>query len=466
MAGSLPARQGGGVGGPAWPITANFLSIALADLTASEAAAGIASGKFTAEAVTQACLDRIAAIEPEVKAWIFLDPELALAQARALDRGPSRGPLHGVPFGLKDIIDTADMPTGHGSPIYAGNRTARDAACVAACRAAGGVVLGKTVSTEFAHRHPGATRNPWNTAHTPGGSSSGSAAAVGSRMVPAAFGTQTTGSTIRPAAFCGAVGYKPSYGDFCLTGIGDNVPSFDTLGLIARSVDDLALFRYTVMGLPQRPLADVPVTGLRVGFCRSAFWDRAEPSTQALLERTAEALAMAGAKVADFAMPDGEASLPEAVRKVSGFEFARVMTYERLYHGDKLSRALLDGRAADGLACSYEDYRAAERVIDDYRAALCGGDGRGRPPADAERARRGARGDQSHRRRDLQQPLDHDACPGGDAAGRARAEGAAAGRAADRPAAAGSPAARGGESGAMPGSRPDVKPRPPCKSAY
>ena len=338
-----------------------------ADLTASEIAAGVAAGKLTAEAVTRACLDRIAAIEPEVKAWIFLDPELALAQARALDRGPSKGPLHGVPFGLKDIIDTVDMPTGHGSPIYAGNRVARDAAAVAACRAAGGVVLGKTVSTEFAHRHPGATRNPWNTAHTPGGSSSGSAAAVGARMAPVAFGTQTTGSTIRPAAFCGAVGYKPSYGDFCVTGVGDNVPSFDTLGLIARSVDDLALFRYVVMGLPQRPLAETPVKGLRVGFCRSAFWDRAEPSTQALIERTAEALAMAGAKVADFAMPDGEASLPEAVRKVSGFEFARVMTYERLNHGDKLSRALLDGRVADGLACSYEDYRAAERAIDDYR---------------------------------------------------------------------------------------------------
>jgi amidase len=348
----------------------NFPLGTLADLTASEAAAGIADGKFTSEALVRACLDRIAAVDPEVKAWIFLDPERALSQARALDRGPRRGPLHGVPFGLKDIIDTVDMPTGHGSPIYAGRQGARDAACVAACRAAGGVVLGKTVTTEFAHRHPGATRNPWNTAHTPGGSSSGSAAAVGARMVPVAFGTQTTGSTIRPAAFCGAVGYKPSYGDFPVTGVGDNVPSFDTLGLIARSVDDLALFRYVVMGLPQRPLGEVAVKGLRVGFCRGAFWGKAEPATHALLERTAEALAMAGAKVADFAMPDGEAALTEDVRKVSGFEFARVMTYERLYHGDKLSRDLLDGRAADGLRCSYEDYRASERVIQDYRRRL------------------------------------------------------------------------------------------------
>ena len=339
----------------------------LADLTASEAAAGIAAEKFTAEALVHACLERILAIEPEVHAWAYLDADKALEAAQILDKGPRKGPLHGVPFGLKDIIDTADMPTGHGSPIYSDHWPGRDAACVAACRAAGGIALGKTVTTEFAHRHPGPTRNPWNTDHTPGGSSSGSAAAVGSRMVPVAFGTQTTGSTIRPAAFCGAVGYKPSYGDFCLTGVGDNVPAFDTLGLIARSVDDLALFRAAVMGLPQRPLEDMPVQGLRVGFCRSVFWDRAEPATHALLERTAEALATAGAKVTDFAMPDGEASLPEDVRKVSGFEFARVMTYERLNHGDKLSRALLDGRVADGLACSYEDYRAAERVIQDYR---------------------------------------------------------------------------------------------------
>ncbi len=341
-----------------------------ADLTATEAAAAIASGKLTAEKLTRACLDRIADAEPEVHAWAFLDPDLALAQARVLDRGPQRGPLHGVPFGLKDIIETVDMPTGHGSPIYEGKQGARDAVCVAACRAAGAVVLGKTVTTEFAHRHPGATRNPYNTAHTPGGSSSGSAAAVGARMVPAAFGTQTTGSTIRPAAFCGAVGYKPSYRDFPVTGVGDNVPSFDTLGLIARSADDLALFRYVVMGLPQRQLAETPVKGLRIGFCRSAFWDRAEPATQTLLEHTAEALAGAGAKLSDFRMPDGEATLPESVRKMSGYEFSRAMTYERLYHGDKLSRALLDGRAADGLACSYEDYRAAERTIVDYRSRL------------------------------------------------------------------------------------------------
>ncbi|MGD8809179.1 MAG: amidase [Gammaproteobacteria bacterium] len=343
----------------------------LADLTATEAAAGIAAEKYTCEALVHACLERILAIEPELHAWAYLDADNALEAAQILDKEPARGPLHGVPFGLKDIIDTVDMPTEHGSPIYHENQPNRDAACVAACRAAGGLVLGKTVTTEFAHRHPGPTRNPWNTDHTPGGSSSGSAAAVGARMVPVAFGTQTTGSTIRPAAYCGTVGYKPSYGDLCLTGVGDNVPTFDTLGLIARSVDDLALFRYAVMGLSQRPLEDVPLKGVTVGFCRTAFWTRTDAATKKLLEDAAARLAAAGATVRDFAMPDGEEGLPDVVRKVSGFEFARVMTYERLNHGDKLSKALLGGRAADGLNCSYEDYRAARATVDAYRQALC-----------------------------------------------------------------------------------------------
>lgn len=343
----------------------------LADLTASEAAAGIAQGTFTAEALARACIERILAIEPDVHAWAYLDVDRVLLQAQILDKEASRGPIHGVPFGLKDIIDTVDMPTGHGSPIYEGNQPARDATAVAFCRAAGGLALGKTVTTEFAHRHPGATRNPFNTDHTPGGSSSGSAAAVGARMVPVAFGTQTTGSTIRPAAYCGTVGYKPSYGDFSLTGIGDNVPSFDTLGLIARSVGDLALFRYVMMGLEQRALAETAVSGLRVGFCRTTFWDRADAATQGILEDTAAALATAGAVVSDFTMPEGEEALPDVVRKVSGFEFSRAMAYERLNHSDKLSKALLEGRVADGLTCGYEEYRSARKTVHGYRRRLC-----------------------------------------------------------------------------------------------
>ena len=341
-----------------------------ADLTATEAVVRIAQGELTAEALVEACLARIEEIDSEVQAWKFLDPNLAIERARALDRGPNRGPIHGVPFGIKDIIETADMPTGYGSPIYEGYRTAWDAPCVAACRAAGGIALGKTVSTEFAHRHPSETRNPHNTDHTPGGSSSGSAAAVGARMVPAAFGTQTNGSNIRPAAYCGTVGYKPSYGDFNLTGVRDNAPSLDTLGLITRSVDDLVLFRAAVMALEIEPLDDISVSGLRIGFCRTVFWQQADASTHTLLEETAEKLSREGAAVADFTMPDGEASLPDAVRKLAGFEFARVMMHERLHHAEKLSAVLLDGRVADGLNCSYQDYRSAEKFIVDYRWRL------------------------------------------------------------------------------------------------
>lgn len=342
---------------------------ALYDLSASESASKIARDEITAEALVASCLERIAEKDGEVQAWAYIDSKTVLELARALDRGPKRGPIHGVPFALKDIIDTVDMPTGYGSPIYDGYRPGWDAPCVTACRAAGGLVLGKAVTTEFAHRYPGKTRNPHNSKHTPGGSSSGSAAAVGAHMVPVAFGTQTGGSTIRPAAYCGALGYKPTYADISPYGVRANVPSFDTVGLIARSVDDLALFRYATMSLPERALGQVKVSDLRIGLCRSTQWDKAEPSAQALIEETADRLARAGARVADFTMPDGAASMPGVLRKIAGFEFARVMLYERTHFVEKLSRDLLDGRVADG-ECSYEDYRTAERVLFDYRHRL------------------------------------------------------------------------------------------------
>ena len=163
---------------------------------------------------------------------MHLDAEYSLAQARERDQASNRGPVHGLPFAVKDIMDTADMPTGYGSPIYEGYRPRADAACVAMTRAAGGVLLGKTVTTEFASRHPGKTRNPHDPTHTPGGSSSGSAAAVGDFMAFMAFGTQTLGSVIRPASFCGCVGYKPSYGEISTEGVKENTGSFDTVGAV------------------------------------------------------------------------------------------------------------------------------------------------------------------------------------------------------------------------------------------
>ncbi len=179
----------------------------------------------------RACLDRIEAREPDVRAFAALDPELALAEARRRDREPSRGPLHGVPFGVKDVIDTADLPTGMGSRLYDGHRPRVDAACVALARAAGGIVLGKTTTAEFAGSAPTITRNPLALGHTPGGSSSGSAAAVADDMVPVAFGTQTGGSVLRPASFCGVIGFKPTFGTFNPVGVKPAAESFDTVGL-------------------------------------------------------------------------------------------------------------------------------------------------------------------------------------------------------------------------------------------
>ena len=341
-----------------------------ADLTATEIVAAVNAGDLTCEAVATACIERIEARENTLRAWAFFDRDAVIAAARAADRAPSRGALQGVPFGAKDIIDTADMPTAHGSPIYRGNRTAWDAPCIAACRSAGAILFGKTVTAEFAHVEPGPTRNPHNPQHTPGGSSSGSAAAVGAHMVPAAFGTQTTGSAIRPAAFCGAVGYKPSYGDFSLTGVRDNSPTLDTLGLIARSVDDLALFRSAVMTLPVEPLELVSVGALRIGVCRTPWWDQAENYTQIHLGGAADRLSRAGAHVTDFDMPDGAEGLVAAMRDVSGFEFSRVMLHERLHHADQLSDKLHNGRVADGIACSYGDYRKSLAALAAYRARL------------------------------------------------------------------------------------------------
>ncbi len=217
----------------------------LTTLSAVQAAAAIGQGKITATDLVTACLDRIKAREGDVKAWAHLDGDHALAMAKAADEaqrsGHGTGPLHGVPFGIKDIIDTADMPTEHGSPAFKDNRPTEDAACVSALKAAGAIILGKTITTEMATLTPNVTRNPHNLAHTPGGSSSGSAAAVADNMVPAALGTQTGGSVIRPASFCGVYGYKPTFGMIPRAGVLNQSHTLDTVGIFGRSVEDLAL---------------------------------------------------------------------------------------------------------------------------------------------------------------------------------------------------------------------------------
>jgi len=337
------------------------------EMTACEGLRAIAAGKLTAEKWVASCLERIRAREEKVLAWEYLDAEGALARAREIDRAGRGGLARGVPFGAKDIIDTADMPTAYGSPIHQGHRPGRDAGCIAITRAAGGVLLGKTVTTEFGHRHPGKTRNPFNPAHTPGGSSSGSAAAVGDRMIPLAYGTQTGGSVIRPAAFCGTVGYKSSYGDFNHNGVMGNTPSVDTLGLMVRSVEDLALARSVLLEEPLAPVTPPAIRSLRIGFYRSPFWDRAEADTQSHLERAAKRLSEMGAKVADLELPGIDAGFEPLYRRISGFEFCRTVSWERLNHPEQLSADLRDGRMQDGIDTPYAEYRKSTRRLEQLR---------------------------------------------------------------------------------------------------
>jgi Asp-tRNA(Asn)/Glu-tRNA(Gln) amidotransferase A subunit family amidase len=279
------------------------------------------------------------------------------------------GPLAGVPVGVKDIIDTSDMPTEWGTPIHRGRRTGRDAACVALTRKAGGIMLGKTVTTEFANLHPGKTRNPRNVTRTPGGSSSGSAAAVADFMVPLALGTQTTGSTIRPASFCGVFGYRPTYGEHRLHGVMEASGSLDTLGILARSIEDVALYRDVLLGVPPEPVGEV-TWAPRVGFCRTHNWDQVEPATQALMENAARQLAKAGARVSDVDLPGDFARLNEAHRFISSFEFVRTFTWEIEHHWDEISETLRQGRIADGRSCSLARYRAMQELAASCRLKM------------------------------------------------------------------------------------------------
>lgn len=327
-------------------------------LTASEASLQIDNGHLTAQALVEACLRRIRERDPVVGAWEYIDPDAAMRQAKARDAEARRGPLHGIPVAIKDYIDTVDMPTGYGSPIHAGYRPGADAACVALLRESGAVILGKTVTTEFAAVTPGKTGNPHNPAHTPGGSSSGSAAAVADFQAPLALGTQTVGSTIRPAAYCGAVGFKPTYHALSLAGVKAQAEAMDTLGLMARTVDDIALLSDALMGA--RPAFEIPQRSRppRLAFCRTAHWPEAHPRT---LEVMAEAIGIveaAGGTVNELVLPPSFDAALDAQWTILCFEFARVLSYERTMKRDLLSERLQD-LLDRGIATPVADYRAA-----------------------------------------------------------------------------------------------------------
>ena len=338
------------------------------ELTAAEAVARLSDGSLTAEELTRAGLERVEE-RRSVEAWVWLDPEQALAQARAIDRAGRPGLLAGLPIGVKDVIDTVDMPTGHGSPIYRGNRPFADAACVALLRTAGGTIMGKTVTTEFANRFPGPTVNPHNPGHTPGGSSSGSAAAVADFQVPVGLGTQTGGSVIRPSAFCGVVGYKPSFGEFSRSGIKLQCHNLDTLGVICRSLDDIALMRAALIAMPPRRV-DRADTAPRVGICRTPAWDEADPATQRLIEDSAKRLAAVGARVTDIAFAPQFAGILQHHRRIFYYEAARNYAYEYDWHRDQVSQVLRDTLLAPGRDLPLAAYIEALETAEAFRAHL------------------------------------------------------------------------------------------------
>jgi Asp-tRNA(Asn)/Glu-tRNA(Gln) amidotransferase A subunit family amidase len=346
-------------------------------LSAAQAAQEIREGRLTSAELVQACLERIRALEPKVQAWQFLDEEHALAQARACDErkrsGEPIGPLHGVPVGIKDIIDTADMPTENGTVLHKGRTPREDAAVVKMLRAAGAVILGKTVTTECAYFNPGKTRNPHNPEHTPGGSSSGSAAAVGAGMVPLALGSQTAGSVIRPAAFCGAYGFKPTHGLIPRSGILALSRTLDHVGLFARSVEDLALLVQQLQGYDEldpdtRPRARLPFQQIALeepplepmfAFIKTPHWERTDPDTK---EAYAELQETLGKQVEEVELFPSAAEAWDWHRTIMEAEMAANLEPLWVAGREKLSeklRALLE-RGRETRALEYQ--RALRRI--------------------------------------------------------------------------------------------------------
>ncbi len=310
-----------------------------ASLSVTAAAQAIAARQLTSEALVDSLLARIDQREAAVGAWAWLDPEQIREQARQCDREAPSGPLHGVPIGIKDVIDTADMPTERDSPIYRGRIPAADAECVAKLKAAGAIIMGKTVTTEFAFQRPGKTTNPHNPEHTPGGSSSGSAAAVADRMVPAALGTQTGGSVIRPSAFCGVIGYKPSYGRIPTRGLKYLSPGLDTIGFMVRSLDDVALLmRVLADDNPATP-AEATATP-RLALCRTGHWSDAETPMQQLYDEVAARASAASQACREVDLPAEFGALDSVYRVLLSADMALSLAREMAEARDQLSEPI------------------------------------------------------------------------------------------------------------------------------
>ena len=343
-------------------------------LSASEAARLIRDGVINSEQLVEACVARVNEVDEQVQAWAFLDPEYALAQSRALDQhrleGKPTGTLHGVPVAIKDIFDTADMPTEYGSPIHAGRTPSRDSTAVSLLRAAGAVIMGKAVTTEFAFLNPGKTSNPHNSEHTPGGSSSGSAAAVAANMVPLAIGSQTNGSTIRPAAYCGVIGFKPSHGLISRHRVSPLSRTLDHVGLFARTIDDIALLAEQLVAYDEndpdtQPRARIRFTTVAAeepplepmfAFIKTPMWQRADDDTK---EGFAEIVEQLGNQVEEIELFPSASDAWQWHQTIMGAEVAH--NFEREW---QKSRALL----SEQLRAQIERGREVRAV--DYQRAL------------------------------------------------------------------------------------------------
>jgi Asp-tRNA(Asn)/Glu-tRNA(Gln) amidotransferase A subunit family amidase len=346
-------------------------------LGAVAAARQIREGKISAEELTRACLARIEAREAEVQAWAFLDPEHALRQARAADewrkRGRPLGPLHGLPVGVKDIVDTADMPTENGTVLHAGRRPRQDATLVSLLRAAGAIILGKTVTTELAVYGPNKTRNPHNLEHTPGGSSSGSAAAVADGMVPLAIGTQTNGSVIRPASFCGVYGFKPSHGLIPRSGVLAQSPPLDTVGVMAADLEGLAFLAEPLMAFDARDpasqprarpqllevLHEAPPVPAKLAFVRSAVWDQTAEDTRAGFAELVETL---GERVDEVELPGSFDQAIELHGTIMHADLAKSFAREYERGRDQLTTRLREMIEAGQRVLAVDYNRALEHV--------------------------------------------------------------------------------------------------------
>jgi Asp-tRNA(Asn)/Glu-tRNA(Gln) amidotransferase A subunit family amidase len=342
-------------------------------LSATDAARAIRDGAISSVELVEACLTRVREVDNAVQAWAFLDPEHALRQARALDEhragGGAPGPLHGVPVGVKDIIDTADMPTEDGTVLHAGRMPDEDATVVSWLRAAGAVIMGKTVTTELATYSPGKTRNPRHPEHTPGGSSSGSAAAVAAGMVPLAVGTQTNGSVIRPAAFCGVYGFKPTYGLIPRHGVLRQSRALDQVGVFARTIEDIALVTEQLVGYDDRdpatrPRARIPFTTVAaedpplpplLAFVRTPMWERAGDEMK---EALGELVAALGDRVEEFELPGSAREAWDWHRTIMECEMAASFELEWEKGRERLSESLR-GQLARGREVRALDYQRA-----------------------------------------------------------------------------------------------------------